>query len=156
MESNIVVKEQIKTLKIIYSALIIGVLVFATYVYFSFKNPMYKFDVNDMFSFVVPVLAISGIFISSFLYKSMLNKIDTNDSLQSKFAKYQTATLLKGAMLEGPALLASVASLLTNNAIYLIVVIVMLFIMYLKFPTFEKFKSEVTLSLEEKSHLNTL
>lgn len=143
-----------KILQIIYTAFIFGVLALSVFIYFSLKNAIYQVNTDDIFTIVIPIIALSGIFMSTFVYKTMLSKIDTSDTLQAKITKYQTANIVKGALLEGPALLASVVVMLTNNLFFFVFTATMVLIMYLRFPTKVKFESEVPLTLEDKSELN--
>ena len=145
-----------KIVQIIYGSFMFGVLAFLLFTYFSIDNPVYLLDMDDIFTFIVPLLALSGVFISPILFASMIRKIEPADILQTKIAKYQSATIVKGAMLEAPALLAVVATFLSNNITFLLIAALLLIIMYLRFPSPKKFESEVVLSMEEKSKINKL
>ena len=149
-------KSTFKTIQIIYSALILGILAMSVFIYTTLEDPIFMVDMNDKFFVIVPILTIIGIFLSSYLYRMNIDKIESSDSLPSKLAKYQSANLIKGAVLEAPALFASIASLLTNNLLYLLFTLVLLVIMYFKFPTILKFENEVVLDMKEKSELNKL
>jgi len=145
-----------RTMQIIYGSFMLGILAFSLFAYFSMDNLVYEIDMDDVFTFIVPFLALSGVFISPILYKSTIRKIQSTDTLQTKIATYQSATIIKGAMLEAPALLAVVAAFLANNGVFLIIVALLLIIMYLRFPSQEKFENEVDLSMEEKSKIDKL
>lgn len=145
-----------KTIQIIYGALIGGIAVFTIVVFTLIDNPTYEIDSNDIFTIVVPLFAIGGVFLSNFLYQSFINKIPRTASLNSKLVQYQTATLIKGACLEAPALLAVVATFLSGNIIFLGIALLLVVFMYLKFPKREKFKEEVKLSFEEKSEFDRM
>ncbi|MDY7393637.1 hypothetical protein UMM65_00135 [Aureibaculum sp. 2210JD6-5] len=156
MDNNTQQNSVFKTIQLIYGALIAGIAVFTIVVFTLVENMTYSLDVNDIFTIVVPITAVGGVLLSNFLYKSFINKISSNDSLSLKLAQYQTATLIKGACLEGSALLAVVATFLTNNITFLLVSLLLIVIMYLKFPKKEKFKEEVKLTFEEKSEFDRL
>lgn len=145
-----------KTIQTIYGALIFGIIVFIIVVFTLAENPNYTIDSKDIFTIVVPIAAIGGILLSNFLYQSSINKISPSDSLSSKLNQYQTATLIKASCLEGPALLAVVASFQSNNITFLGIAMLLVVIMYLKFPKKEKFVAEVKLSFEEKSEFDRL
>tara|TARA_R110002073_G_scaffold72537_1_gene177118 strand:+ start:80893 stop:81366 length:474 start_codon:yes stop_codon:yes gene_type:complete len=145
-----------KVTQTIYGAFIFGIIAFSVVVFGILKSTTFAIDVNDLFTMVVPIVALGGILLSDFLFKNQINKITTSDSLQSKLAKYQSATILKGACLEGPALLAIVATFLSENLSFLGITALLVLLMYLKFPTKDKFVNEVTLSMKEKSEFNRL
>ena len=150
------IKSSFKTIQIIYGALIFGVLAMSVLIYSMLEDPIYKVDMSDKFFIIVPILTVIGIFLSSYLYRLNIDKIESRDSLPSKLAKYQSANIIKGAVLEASALFASVASLLTNNLLYLVFTLVLLVVMYLKLPTLLKFENEVVLDMKEKSELKML
>ncbi|MET2985228.1 hypothetical protein [Aureibaculum conchae] len=156
MDNNTNQQGIFKTIQIIYGALILGITVFTIVVFVMVENPNYALNFEDIFTIIVPIAAVGGVFLSNFLYQSFTNKISPNDSLNSKLTQYQTATLAKGACLEGPALLAVVATYLTNNITFLLIAMLLIVVMYLKFPKKEKFKEEVKLTFEEKSELDRL
>ncbi len=142
-----------KTIQIIYGAFVLGIILFSIFTYFSI-NPTFSIYTNDIFMVVVPVTALGGIVLSKFLYSSLINKISSNDDLSSKLAQYQSATLIKGACLEGPALLSIMATFITENSLFLLLALMLVGVMYLKFPKKEKFKEEIVLSFEEKTEFD--
>ena len=142
-----------KTIQIIYGAFILAVIVFSGVVFYGIEPQTFNLNVNDPFTIVVPIVAISSIFLSNILYQKMLEKIPTTSGLQSKLAHYQTATIVKGAVLESSALLTTVAAFVTNTISFLLITVI---VMYLKFPKKEKFKEEVKLTFKEKSELDRL
>ena len=149
-------KQPFMTIKTIYYAMMLGVIVFGAVIYYTAKTPAFNLDVNDIFIFIVPVLLVLGIFASNFIYKSLIAKIDTNLDLQTKIAQYTSATIIKGTLLELPALLAVVVASFTDNMLFLIFALLMLFVMYTKVPAKEKFEEEVPLTFNEKSELNSI
>ena len=149
-------KGNFQTVQIIYGALILGVLVFTIIAFFLIANHTINIDVTNIFTILVPIAAILGVYLSYFIYNSILSKADTNVSLLSKLAKYQSALIIKAACLEGPAFLAIVAAFNSENVSYLLISMLMLLIMFMHFPTKEKFKSELKLNMKEKSDLDKL
>ena len=145
-----------KTLQIIYGALIAGIVVFSVVAFILIDTPVYDIDITNIFTIVVPIMAVGSIFFSDSVYQSMVKRISPNNTLNSKLAQYQTATIVKGAWLEAPAFIAIVAAFQSNNIIFLFVSVLMAVIMYLKFPKKEIFKQEVKLSFEEKTEFDRL
>lgn len=156
MDNNTQQNASFKTIQIIYGALIFGIVVFTIVVFTMVEIPNYIIDLKDIYTIVVPITAVGGVFLSNFLYQNFINKISASDLLSSKLAQYQTATLIKGACLEAPALLAVVATFLSNNIVFLFIAMLLVAVMYLKFPKKEKFAAEVKLSFEEKSEFDKL
>ena len=151
MDNTNTYSAKFKTIQLIYLAFILAVLVFTIVIIFLAEKPKYFTDMNDIFIYIVPVLSITGIFMSEYLFKTNLSSITSKDDLSSKLGKYTTATLIKGSLLEAPALLAAIVSHLSNDFIYLIFTAVLLLMMYLRFPKPSKFEGEVQLTMDEKS-----
>lgn len=145
-----------KAIQIIYGALMVGIMVFTIVVFTLVDNPSYTINVRDIFTVVVPIAAVCGVFLSNYLYQSAINKISSKDALSSKLNQYQTATIIKGACLEAPALLAVVSTFLSGNITFLFIAMLLVILMYIKFPKKENFKEEVKLSFEEKSEFDRL
>lgn len=145
-----------KTLQIIYGALIIGVVVFLFVVLYLVKNLHFTVDTDDVFTMLVPLMTFSGIVVSMILNKNFLGMILPEDSLQAKLSKYQTASIIRGALLEGPALIGVVATFMSGNYFFLLFSVVLIRVMYFYFPTKQKFTQAAQLSFEEKSKLDTL
>lgn len=156
MSNSVDQKITFKTIQIIYGVFILAVIVFSGVVFYGIEPQTFNLNTNDPFTIVVPVVAISSIFLSNILYQKMLEKIPTTSGLQSKLAHYQTSTIVKGAVLESSALLATVAAFVTNTISFLLITVIIVIVMYLKFPKKEKFNEEVKLTFEEKSELDRL
>ncbi|RPD98662.1 hypothetical protein EGM88_05590 [Aureibaculum marinum] len=156
MNNNIQQNNIFKTLQIIYGAFVLGVVIVTIVSFLLIENPSYEIELSNVFTIVVVVVTFGGLFLSDFLYKSLLSKIVSNQSLNSKLAQYQTATLVKGACLEAPAMLAIAVAFTSNNVTFLLISLFIAVIMYLKFPKKEKFKEEVTLNFEDKTKFDRL
>lgn len=146
-----------KTLQIIYGALIMGVVAFLAIVLFLKKDDLhFAVDMDDIFTIVVPLMTLSGIAVTAILNNNFMKMIQPEDALQTKLSKYQTASIIKGALLEGPALIGVVATFLSGNYFFLLFSVALLIVMYMYFPNKERFAQAAQLSFEEKSKLDTL
>ncbi len=145
----------LKILTILHLALVAGVSFFALFVYL--QNAEWKFnlsDTNDIFFFIVPSFAIFGIYLGSFLYKKQLNSLANKKSLKEKLAGFQSASIIKYATIEAPALLAIVAAFLNGNLFYLLISIVLLIYLFFQKPTKEKIEMELNLTGDMKSQFS--
>ncbi len=152
MESNSY-SAQFKTMQIIYGALIIGVLVFSVVVYLKSDNLHFIFDGESMYGILVPMVAIISLVVNTMIFKSTLNSINPQDALGLKITKYQTANIIRGAILEAPALIGIVVTLNTGNYYFLVFSLFMIAAMIFAFPSKQKFIETMQLSFEEKSKL---
>lgn len=121
---------------------------------FYFTNKDAKLDVSnsgDIFLTIVPVVALSSIFLSDFLFKKMAKSFPESDTLRDKLTKFQTASIIKYGILEGAALFSVVIFANTQNLIYLIIGVFLIFYLFLLKPTKQKIESVLNLTGEEKA-----
>ncbi len=96
------------------------------------------------------VLQLLRFFLSNFLFKSQLNSISENAELKEKLIKYQSASIIKYAVLEGVALFSIVIYTSTNNFLYLLIASGLLLYLILQRPTSSKIISDLDLKGNEK------
>lgn len=143
-------KTFLRTLTIIHTALCAGLMLFAGFVYY--KNGAFtaRMDQQAIFIYVVPIVAIAGYFISQLLFKKRLEAISKEEKLATKLGKYQVASILKYALLEGPAILALLAYYWSGNALHLVIAIALIAYLLVQRPTADKIKRELPLTYEEQ------
>lgn len=156
MNSNSPSNNTFKTIQIIYTALIFGVLLFTILGYTLSGNPTFSLEADITFMVAIPIVAMTAYVLGNLVYNSLLNKTVVNSTLNSKLTRYQSAILIRVACLEAPAFLAIVATFMTNNASFLLISLLMVVLMYVQFPSKEKFKTAFTLDMKEKSELDKL
>jgi len=145
----------IKILSMIHLALLIGLIVFLIIAYTQNKEWQLNLnDTGDIFFFIVPILAIGGILAGNFLYDKQINALSTKNSLRQKLAGFQTASIMKYALVEGPALLAIVSSMNSGNLFYVIIAVALVVYFYFQKPTKEKIESHLKLNSELKMQFN--
>jgi hypothetical protein len=102
----------IKQLIIIYFALIMGQVLFASVVYFIMGE---ESSSDSFFGLVVPILSISTIGLSYFFYNKRKESGRNLKSLSGKINHYKVSNFIRFALMEGGNLFALVAVLLTNS-----------------------------------------
>lgn len=94
--------EKLKTLKLIHLAICAGIIlayIFAgQFTMEQIKN--YKIVSGDFVYIAIPFVAF---FLSNFLFKTQLKQVDPKLTLEEKLLLYQTASLMRWAVLEGAA-----------------------------------------------------
>lgn len=142
----------LKTIRIIHIALVAGVLMFG-FVMFSITENQ-KMDLSytgDVMFFVVPIMAIAGIFVGNYIYGNHIKGLASKNTLREKLAGFQTASIIKYALLEGPALLGLVAFMNDGNQYFLIISLFLLGWLILQRPTRDKIERDLMLSGSLKS-----
>ncbi|HIP49085.1 MAG TPA: hypothetical protein EYG92_09005 [Lutibacter sp.] len=142
----------LKTLRILHLALVTGVSVFLIFVYTQNTEWILNLsDTNDIFFFIVPAFAIFGVYFGTFLYKKQLTSLVNKDNLREKLVGFQTASIIKYATIEAPALLGILASFLNGNVFYILISSVLLVYLFFQKPTKDKIEMDLNLKGKLKS-----
>ena len=132
-----------------------GPVVLGIFFYTQMQNPRLDFsDSGDVFLAIIPVIAITSVFLGGFIFKKMIGSIPKDLDLRQKLARFQTASIIKYAILEGPALFGIVIFHNTQNLVYLIIATFLIFYLFLQRPTKDKVERHLELRGEEKSKFN--
>lgn len=95
-------KEKIKTLQIIHLAICAGVII--VYLLLGrFSIDKLKIDAIDSSEIIYAAIPVLAFVLSNFLFKSQLKQIDPKAGLNDKLPVYQTASIIRWAILEGAA-----------------------------------------------------
>ncbi|WP_316790126.1 hypothetical protein [Pedobacter frigoris] len=147
---------KIKTLQIIHIAFCIAVFNFGLVTFFLVKDSMYlnlKLEQPTPFFPLFPVIAVLAVFIASFLFKKQLSKLTDSPSVDEKITKYQTAFLIRSAILEGAALMNTVAFLTTSNSAFLLATAIPFLFLLISRPAKQQIIDELNLSYPDTEKL---
>ncbi|WP_336127208.1 MFS transporter [Mesoflavibacter sp. CH_XMU1422-2] len=98
-------EQQLKIFKIIHLALIAG-LILAYYFLGDLGNlTELTFPTVNSKSYIYLFIPIAAFIVSNLLFKHFVSKIDNNLSVQQKLVSYQSASIIRWAILEGAAFL---------------------------------------------------
>ena len=132
-------ESQIKILKIIHLALLAGV----TLIYFIigdiFNISMPKLEGENLYYIFIPAIAVLA---SNFLFKNVLSKINPKSSDKEKLMQYQTASIMRWAILEGSAFLI----LILKPELAIFGLLLLLYLLLVR-PTKEKIENELNIQL---------
>ncbi|WP_272023368.1 MFS transporter [Olleya namhaensis] len=96
-------QQQLKVFKIIHLALVVGLIV----AYFILGNlsdlSQLKLPTMDSENMVYLIIPIAAFVVSNLLFKMLISKIDNNLSLKEKVIPYQSASIVRYAIIEGSA-----------------------------------------------------
>ena len=142
-------------LKRVRLAIVGGIIMFAGVVAFLIINGSFLPDASlqGVFNMLVPALALSLIGASMVMYKTLIQKAKDQAELKGKVKAYRAANIMRLAMLDGPSLLAIVATLLTGQLLYLIVPVILIAAMLLHNISAEAAANELDLQYPEKGQL---
>lgn len=130
--------EKIKVLQIIHLAICAGtVMAYLFIAQLSLDNlKIETTDSSDLIYFAIPILAF---FLSNFLFKSQLKQADPKLNPEDNFPIYQTASILRWAILEASALLI----LFLKQDLLLLGILIIVYLVFLR-PTEDKMVSELS------------
>ncbi len=146
----------LKILAIIHLTLCVGLLLCAVFAFYQNGDFTARMNQQDIFIYIVPIVAAAGYFLSQLVFKKKIESISREEKLSIKLGKYQIASLIKYALLEGPGILALMAYFWSGNALYLIIAIALIVYLFVQRPTAEKIKKELPLTLEEQKQFDNL
>ena len=145
----------LKTISIIHLGLLAGPLIFGIYTYSTIKETKLDYsDTNDIFLFLVPLFAISGILVGNILFKEQIEKLKNNNSLREKLSGFQTASIIKYALLEGPALIGIVGFNDNGNLLYLIISGILILYFISQRPTNDIIETSLNFTNEQQNQFN--
>jgi hypothetical protein len=145
MQQNFDIGPAFKTLTIIYMALGMGMILSTGVFYFlieSGNGPTQNAELVQVFTIVVPVIAVSCIGAGRFLYNKGAEKSRNEMDIQKKFALFQSHNLIVWAMLEGPALFSVIAYWLTGDPLFLVFFAMIFAVFIFSKPSISKFQQE--------------
>lgn len=111
---------------------------------------------GDIFIYVFPLIGLLGVLASTFMFKTLTKNLNEKSGLQEKLAGFQSASLVRYALLEGPALLNLFWFSKSGNLLYLTVAGVLVLLLVLQRPTRLKIERELQLKGEHKRQFNRL
>lgn len=141
-------------LKIIYFALLTGVLFFASAIIFLVADDIGK-DVPGDKTLLIALLVVTATSIPAGMYISRrkISQIPKNISLPDKLRQLTAAWIIRLATIEGTLLFSLVILLLTADYRLLYITVLILFYFAMNYPSKEKVAAYLNLSREEYDQL---
>lgn len=143
----------LKQLSIIHFALLSGQIVFAAVAYY-LQNEELQINTTDILLYAMFFIAITGIIASNFIYKQQLNIIAKENSLRAKLAAFQSASIIKYALLEAPSIIAVCFYISYGNLLYLLIAGFLIIYFYFQKPTKDIIINDLSLNNEDQSKFN--
>lgn len=143
-------KKQLQQIKIIYFAIVAGIILYLAVVLFV-RTGTYFFKVNLTDPMFVGLIFLSLIAFPAGYYYSgkVMRKIGADDSLEKKLQVYKTGLIIRLACCDGIAFFALICLLLTNNTFSLLFFFLAIIALRRFYPTAEKIANEIGVSQSE-------
>lgn len=149
-------KSRLQTMTILHAATVMPIVIFLGVAYFLTDQEDFSddSDLSKMLLIFVPIIAIIGFTIGTFIFRKQLVKIRKLEHLKDKQLQYQTISIMQYALLEGPGLFAAVAYFMTGDLIFAGIAVVIIVLLLMNRPTKFKIVSDLELSQADKTLLD--
>jgi hypothetical protein len=104
---------------------------------------------NSIFMFITPVVVLSSIFASRFIYTKQVANFDKKLSLENKLVSFRTANIVRLALLEGANIINISIMIITANYFFAALFIIIMALFLLNRPTKAKFILEYEVSADD-------
>lgn len=104
---------------------------------------------NGVFMFITPVVVVSSIIASKFIYSKQVTNVDKKLSLENKLVSYRTANIVRLALLEGANIFNISIMIITANYFFAALFIIIIALFVLNRPTKAKFILEYEISAND-------
>ena len=143
----------LRILPLIHLSMVMGLVLFTSVVYWHNPNFNTGMNSNDIFIYLVPVIAIIGYFASKSVFQNLLNTIARIGGIENKSGRYRRAAIIKYALLEGPAILALIGYYLKGNMLHLVIALCLIIYLFSQRPTRKRVIEDLKLTLEDQKEL---
>lgn len=150
---NINSKSVLRTIRIMYFALILGILSFLAVTFVISQDLKFAFDKSDPIIFVNLILFLLAVPGGYLVSKAMWNRIERELPLKDKLLKYQIGFLVRLAACEAVALFSIVGFLLSGNLIFPLITGIVLLIIFYYFPSVRNLELQLDLNYTELNEL---
>ena len=150
-ENSFIFKNFFQTLNIIFIALFSGqTIYFVVGIFLIQSGNIDGFGgFNTIFMFITPVVVLSSILASKFIYSKQVAEFDKSLSLENKLVSYRTANIIKLALLEGANIFNISIMIITANYFFAALFIIIIALFFFNRPTNEKFIMDYEVSADD-------
>jgi hypothetical protein len=149
-------KKFLKTISIIHLAILAGTAVFALITFTKFEETKFSIPQSDDIDlYLVPGLAIVAVFFGDFYSRKLIAASLNLATLKEKLTRYQSASIINYALVEGAAFFGIFNFGAEGNLFYLCISGVLLVYLFLLRPTKENIENKLNLTREQASQFNS-
>jgi len=152
---SITPKSFLRTFTLIHISLVAGVIIPGLMMFLQIQNQIFSLSYSgDVMFFVVPFMGIAGILVGNYLYGNNIKRLASKTTLMEKLNGFQSASIIKYALIEGPALLGIVAFMNEGNQYFLLISLFLALWLIAQKPTRDKVERDLMLEGSLKSDFN--
>jgi hypothetical protein len=149
--NNPAIKNFFKTLDVLFFAFLSGQIIYFIVGLFIIQSGELKGfgGLNTIFMFITPVVVLSCIFASRFIYNKQVTEFDKSLPLENKMASFRTANIIKLALLEGANIITVSIMIITANYFFAVLFVAVIVLVFFNKPSIEKFILEYEISADD-------
>jgi hypothetical protein len=149
--NNPAIKNFFKTLDVLFFAFLSGQIIYFIVGLFIIQSGELKGfgGLNTIFMFITPVVVLSCIFASRFIYNKQVTEFDKSLPLENKMASFRTANIIKLALLEGANIITVSIMIITANYFFAALFVAVIVLVFFNKPSKEKFIIEYEISADD-------
>jgi len=149
------IKEHFNITFTIFLALLAGmILVFAVSIWLVQSAEFVpNTDMDNLFQIVIPLVGLAAMFISRYLYKKQVMKVDKNSDIITKLNFYRTFKIISYALIEGAGFFTLIGFMITENYLYVFVFVFLIGFLLMIRPSREGFVSDFKVSRDETEQI---
>jgi hypothetical protein len=149
--NNPAIKNFFKTLDAVFFTLLSGQIIYFIVGLFIIQSGELKGfgGLNTIFMFMTPVVVLSCIFASRFIYNKQVTEFDKSLPLENKMASFRTANIIKLALLEGANIITVSIMIITANYFFAALFVAVIVLVFFNKPSKEKFIIEYEISADD-------
>ncbi len=139
------------SLNIIFFALFAGQTIFFIVGLFLIQsgNITVNPTLDTVFMFVTPVVILSAILVSKFIYAKLVGNFDKSSLLENKMISFRTNSIIKLAILEGANIFSISIMIITANYFYAAFFVILITLFFFNRPTKEQFIMDYEITADE-------
>ena len=139
------------TINILFFALLIGQTIYFFIGLFLIQSGNMKGipGLNTIFMFITPVVVLTSILASKFIYSKQVVSFDRTSSLENKLISYRSNNIVKLSLLEGANIFNISVMIITASYFFAALFIIIIAFFFLNRPTKEKFIVDYEISSDE-------
>lgn len=139
------------TLNIIFFALFSGqVIYFFVALYLIQSGNINEYGgMNTIFMFITPIVVLSSILVSKFIYTKQITMFDKSLPIENKLVSYRTANIIRLALLEGANIFNTSILIITANYFFAALFVIIIILFFFNRPNKEKFIMDYEVSADD-------
>lgn len=131
--------------------MLIGLVLFMSIAFYINASGGYKESIEmDVFIWIIPAVAVAGLASSILIFRVKIRIARSIEDFKPRLLAYQRALIISWALLEGPALLAAIAYLISGEMFFFYIAVMLIVILFFSRASRQKLVVDLQLGSIER------